>query len=99
MKSNRPTVVKRGYASVRIYRINTRTSSMWSVDWRLNGRRNRKAFADRKKAQRFAELTAERLASGEAFNLALNGQERLEYTRAMEALQVRGYGDREPCAP
>ena len=63
MNSNGPyAVVKRGSVQVKIYKLQVGGKSFYSVDWRMGGKRYRKAFTDSKEARRVAALKATQLS-------------------------------------
>lgn len=62
----------------------------YTLDFTEDGRRMRPSFNKLKEAKGQAKKVAERLSRGDAGNLVLNGNSRMEYSRALESLTPLG---------
>jgi integrase len=85
-----PIVVKRGHAHVKIYHTPSKGSDSYTVAYYFGDSRKRKVFADLNKAEREADLIANKLANGEHDVVTLKNQDRLSYVHAKEALKDTG---------
>jgi len=86
-----PVTVKSGSIRVKIYQVPQRDGSkIYSIDWRLAGKRHRKAFSDYERARLEADSIASKLASGDAMALQLTGLDRAIYVRAKQTLAPLG---------
>ncbi len=82
-----PFEVSEGFAKVNIYRLSpTGGSVKYSVDYRLNNKRVRQAYANWEEAKLQAETIAHKLASGDAAALELTGDDQRSYLRASATL-------------
>jgi len=78
-------VVKRGHTIVKIYRTPTKGCDSYTVVHYVGEKRHRKTFADLELAVTEAEVTANKLSTGELDVLTLTSQDRLAYVRAVKA--------------
>ncbi len=86
-----PVTIREGFAQVKVYRQTRKDGTpIFSVDWRVDGKRQRQAFADWERAKVEAEAIVKKLATGDAAALQLNGLDRATYLRARELLQPAG---------
>jgi integrase len=86
-----PFEVSEGFAKVNIYRLApTGGSIKFSVDYRLDGKRHRQAYANWEEAKLQATTIAHKLASGDAAALQLTGDDQRIYLRASETLRPIG---------
>jgi hypothetical protein len=81
------TVVKKGSALVRIYPIKNRGRIYYSVTWFLEGKRQRRSFADENAARREAATVATQLNFGNAQILTLRSTDRASYLAARDREQ------------
>jgi integrase len=82
-----PIKIKTGSITVAIYRsVSAKGYTSYVVAWSLNGERKLKTFADLAEAKREAKGIAESIAVGETALLDLRGEDRLAYSRALDAL-------------
>jgi hypothetical protein len=82
-----PIVVKRGSCAVKIYRDRKPEGTYYRVTYYLGGKRHRLNFSDFQAAQNEAEAKASQLSRGDVDAMQLNGENRLEYGRAKDALK------------
>ena len=82
-----PIIVKRGSCAVKIYRDRKPTGTYYRVAYYLGGRRHRLNFSDFQAAQDEAEAKASQLSRGDVDAMQLNGEDRLEYGRAKDAVK------------
>jgi integrase len=88
MKRTRfPIVVKRGSCTVKIYRDRKPEGTYYRVSYYLGGKRRRLNFSDFQAAQDEAEAKASQLSRGDVDAMQLNGENRLEYGRAKDAVK------------
>ena len=85
-----PLTVKKGHASVKIYRVENRGREMFTVSYRSPSGRQRRMFADLDTARREANSIAVNLAGGDLEALKLTGRERQLYVAASEAIAHTG---------
>ena len=85
-----PITVKRGHTVVKIYRTPSRGCEAFTVSYYLGEKRQRVTFSDLDLAKTEAETVANKLSKGEVDVLTLTSQDRLSYTRAIEALKPTG---------
>ena len=86
-----PVAVREGFAQVKIYLLKRKgTTPLYSVDWWLDGKRNRKAFDDYQRAKLEAEVIVKKLATGDAMALQLTGADKVAYCNALETLKPSG---------
>ncbi|MCW5554863.1 MAG: hypothetical protein KIS67_22210 [Verrucomicrobiae bacterium] len=90
MTENRKWSVKCGSVTVWI-RLQRPTKDnlnyrCYTLDYTENGRRMRPSFGTLKDAKKEAKTVAQRLSRGDIGNVVLNGNTRLEYSRAVESL-------------
>lgn len=89
-----PIEVKRGSVTVRIRRVCPSQKYpehfLFVLDYHEDGKRQRPSFGTLKEARKAAEDSAERLARGDSKTLVLQGNARLEYSRALELLSPLG---------
>lgn len=85
-----PLIIKKGHASVKIYRVENRGKKMFTVSYRSPAGRQRRMFADLEAARREANTVAANLAGGDLEALKLTGRERQLYVAASEAIQSTG---------
>ena len=83
-------VVKRVHTAVKIYRTPTNGCDSYTVVHYVGEKRQRKTFADLDLAVTEAEVTANKLSTGELDVLTLTSQDRLASVRAVEALKPTG---------
>jgi integrase len=83
-------VAREGSAAVRVFEINTKSGTVYSVDYRWGGRRFRKAYADPQKAKNEADAAVKKLMSGESEALKLTGQDRALYLQLLTILKPTG---------
>jgi integrase len=84
-------VIKEDFARVKINRMSRPDGiPVYSVDYRQDGRRIRKAFTDLKKAVKLGECTAKRLARGDTLALKLTGHDVNCLVRGKQALESVG---------
>ena len=93
--TRRPQTFRSGSVSVKLYTVNNRsgggTYRQFVLAYRnAEGKRETRKFSDLDVAQREAELTAAKLASGEADVLTLSSVERTQYLRAKPLLDSAG---------
>jgi hypothetical protein len=84
-----PITIKRGSASVKIYRDRKPTGTYYRVAYHIGGKRHRLHFNDLGQATSEAEAKASQLSRGDVDAMQLSGKDRLVYGRALEA--IRGY--------
>ena len=90
MKAKRirfPLMVKRGSSVVKIYRDRKPTGTYYRVVYYIGGKRHRLHFNDFEKATSEAEAKAAQLSRGDVDAMHLNGEDRLVYGRALEAVR------------
>jgi integrase len=93
--TRKPQTFRRGSVAVKLYTVNNRsgggTYRQFVLAYRnTEGRRETRKFSDLAVAQKEAELTAAKLASGEADVLTLSSVERAQYLRAKPLLDSAG---------
>jgi integrase len=82
-----PIVVRRGSCAVKIYRDRKPEGTYYRVTYYLGGQRYRPNFSDFQAAQDEAEAKASQLSRGDVDAMQLNGENRLEYGRAKDAVK------------
>lgn len=82
-----PILVKRGSSVVKIYHDRKPEGTYYRVTYYLGGKRHRLNFSDLEAAQNEAEAKASQLSRGDVDAMQLNGNDRLVYGRALDALK------------
>jgi hypothetical protein len=82
-----PIVVKRGSSTVKIYRDRKPEGTYYRVTYYLGGKRCRLNFSDLQEATNEAEAKASQLSRGDMDAMQLNGNDRLAYGRALDAVK------------
>ena len=82
-----PIQVKRGSSIVKIYRDRKPEGTYYRVAYHLGGKRHRLSFNDFEKAKDEAEAKAAQLSRGDVDAVQLSGRDRLEYSRAKDAVK------------
>src|SRR5947208_379716 len=82
-----PVTVKRGSASVKIYRDAKSSGTYYRVVYHLGSKRHRLNFNDFQQAFNEAEAKASQLSRGDIDAVQLSGRDRLVYGRAIEAIR------------
>jgi integrase len=82
-----PIVVKRGSATVKIYRDRKPEGTYYRVTYYLGKKRHRLNFSDLHEATNEAEAKACQLSRGDVDAMQLNGDDRLTYGRAVDAVK------------
>jgi integrase len=82
-----PITIKRGSASVKIYRDRKPTGTYYRVAYHIGGKRHRLHFNDLEKATSEAEAKAAQLSRGDVDAMQLSGKDRLVYGRALETVK------------
>ena len=90
MKPDFPQIVKKGHASVKIYRVENRGREMFTVAYQTPAGRQRRMFTDLEVARREANTIVANLAGGDLEALKLSGRERQLYVAANEAIAHTG---------
>ncbi len=85
-----PLVIKKGHASVKIYRTENRGKEMFTVSYPSPAGRQRRMFAGLDAARREANNLAAHLAGGDLEAMKLTGRERQLYVAATEAIGHTG---------
>lgn len=85
-----PQTIKKGHASVKIYRVVNRGKEMFTVVHQSPTGRQRRMFAELETARREANNIAAHLAGGDLEALKLTGRERQLYVAAEEAIRETG---------
>jgi hypothetical protein len=81
-------VVRRVHTTVKIYRTPTNGCDSYTVVHYVGEKRQRKTCADLNLAVTEAEVTANKLSTGELDVLTLASQDRLVYVRAVDSLKL-----------
>ena len=89
-KDKFPITVKKGHASVKIYRIKNRDALYYCVSYVGPQGRQRRNFADLALAKREAGTIAQNLADGDMEALKLTGQQKQIYVEAERAIAGTG---------
>ena len=93
MKSKQfPIIVKRGSATVKIYRTPCRGKDRYTLSYWLNGTRKRQTFDDLDRAKTEAASAATQITSGDLDVLELTSADRAAYLRARQLLDPLGIG-------
>jgi integrase len=82
-----PIEVKRGSSTVKIYRDRKPEGTYYRVTYYLGGKRYRLNFSDLQEATKEAEAKASQLSRGDVDAMQLNGDDRLAYGHALEAVK------------
>jgi integrase len=85
-----PITVKKGHASVKIYRVKNRDLTNYTVAYVSTAGRQRRTFADLQEARAEAASIAEKLAEGDLQALKLSGREKEIYVEAERAIAATG---------
>jgi integrase len=85
-----PITVKKGHATVKIYRVKNRDALAYCVSYISATGRQRRNFADLDLARREANNVAQHLASGDMEALKLTGREKQIYVEAERAIAGTG---------
>ena len=85
-----PIVVKKGHASVKIYRMENRGSFIYCVSYVAPNGRQRRNFADFETAKREANSLVQHLAAGDIEATKLGGREKQIYVEAARAIAPTG---------
>lgn len=85
-----PLTIRKGHASVKIYRMKQRGGWNYAVAWVTPSGRQKRNFADLELAKREAGTVAHNLAGGDLEALKLTGRERQLYVAANEAIAHTG---------
>jgi integrase len=85
-----PKVIKRGHTTVKIYLTPVKGYPQYTVVHYFGGQRQRRMFSNLELALTEAETIATKLSAGELDVLQLRNEDRLAYTRAVEALRPTG---------
>jgi len=89
-KDKFPIIVKKGHASVKIYRVKNRGAVNYCVSYVSPTGRQRKNFANLDLAKREASNVAQHLADGDIEALNLTGREKQIYVEAERAIAGTG---------
>jgi site-specific recombinase XerD len=87
-----PLTVKRGSATVKIYKTPCRGKIRYTISYWLDGTRKRQTFDDLDRAKTEAASAANQLTSGDLDVLELTGADRAAYLRARQLLDPLGLG-------
>ncbi len=85
-----PLTIKKGHASVKIYRMKQRGGWNYAVTWVALSGRQKRSFTDLELAKREAGTVAHNLAGGDLEALKLTGRERQLYVAANDAIAHTG---------
>jgi integrase len=85
-----PITVKKGHASVKIYRVKNRDSFVYCVSYVAPNGRQRRNFAELDTARREANSLAQHLAAGDIEATKLGGREKQIYVEAERAVAGTG---------
>src|SRR5215475_15004060 len=85
-----PIIVRKGHATVKIYRVKNRDSLAYCVSYISATGRQRRNFADLELAKREANNVARHLAGGDMEALKLTGREKQIYVEAERAIAGTG---------
>jgi integrase len=85
-----PISVKKGHATVKIYRVKNRDRTHYTVSYVTTNGRARRSFADLELARTEATTVAHNLAGGDLEALKLTGRERQMYVAAEQATARTG---------
>jgi integrase len=85
-----PIRIKKGHATVKIYRIKNRDLINYTVSYISATGRKRRTFADLELAKREAAIIAQNLADGDIEALKLTGREKQIYVEAERAIAATG---------
>jgi integrase len=89
-RSSFPQIVKRGSASVKIYRDVKPGGTYYRVAYHLGKKRHRLNFASLEAATAEAEAKAAQLSRGDVDAMQISGRDRLIYGRALDAIKDIG---------
>lgn len=89
-KPDFPQIIKKGHASVKIYRVENRGKEMFTLAYQTPAGRQRRMFTDLEAARREANTIVANLAGGDLEALKLTGRERQLYVAANEAIAHTG---------
>lgn len=93
MSKKRPTFplsVQKGCVTVKIYRVQNKGRTAYTVSYFANGKRSQKMFTDFTGAEADAKAKADALSKGEVEVLELTNSDRLAYLHALEVLTPTG---------
>lgn len=82
-----PKIIKRGSASVKIYRGTTHDYETFTISWHEAGKRKRKTYSTLQAAKTEAEIIATMLSNADRLALELTGINRQEYLLATNELR------------
>jgi integrase len=85
-----PITVKKGHATVKIYKVKNRDRANYCVSYISASGRQRRNFADLDLAKREAAIVAQNLADGDIEALKLTGREKQIYVEAERAIAGTG---------
>lgn len=85
-----PLTIKKGHASVKIYRMKQRSGWNYAVTWTTPSGRQKRNFTDLELARSEAGTVVHNLARGDQEALRLTGRERQLYVAANEAIAHTG---------
>ena len=85
-----PIIIKRGYATVKIYRITNRGRVLYTLAYASPHGRVRENVTDLAKAKRMAASIADKLTREEAHVLEINGEDKQIYVSAKSAVAPTG---------
>src|SRR5262245_16782765 len=86
----KPTVVRRGNYTARVYCVPWGGKKRWQVWWRFGGKTYRKKFTSKKAALHLAGEKATQIANGHSAKLRLTETSAYEAERASEILKPFG---------
>ena len=89
-KQRFPITVKKGHATVKVYKVKNRLLTNYTVSYVDGDGRKRKTFADLEKAKEKASNVADNLNKGDLEALKLTGGDKQIYTQACEAIKGTG---------
>ena len=89
-KQRFPITVKKGHATVKVYKVKNRLLANYTVSYVDGDGRKRKTFADLEKAKEEASNVADNLNKGDLEALKLTGGDKQIYTRACDAIRDTG---------
>lgn len=85
-----PQQVKKGHATVKIYKVKNRDRTHYCVSYVAAGGRKRRNFADLESARREANTIAHNLMAGDLEALKITGQQKQMFVAADQAIQGTG---------
>ncbi len=89
-KDTFPLIIKKGHASVKIYRGQNRGKDLFTLAFQTPSGRRRQFFASLDDAKREANTKVANLAQGDVEGAKLNGQDRVMFVAAQTALEGTG---------